>query len=227
VHYYNRLGARVSTALTAATSAGALYEVDTRLRPSGAQGPLSVSLDGFRRYLLEDAWTWELMAMTRARPVYGSPEARVAAQAILDEALNRPRDRQQLAKDVVKMRREMAAHKPPKGTHDVKLSEGGLVDLEFVIHFRQLADNRGFDPDLGKAADVVAPELVTANALMTRLLVILRLVSENGELPQTVRPLVARACGFEDWTELETALAEARLSVSAAWQQVVQEADRD
>jgi glutamate-ammonia-ligase adenylyltransferase len=224
VHYYNRLGARVSTALTAATSAGALYEVDTRLRPSGAQGPLAVSLDGFRRYLLEDAWTWELMAMTRARPVYGSPEARVAVQAILDEALNRPRDRQQLAKDVVKMRREMAAHKSPRGTHDVKLTAGGLVDLEFVVHFQQLARSRGFHPDLGQAAAVVVPELVTANALMTRLLVILRLVSHDGDVPSAVRPLVARACGFGDWAALETALAEARRSVSAAWALVMEEA---
>jgi glutamate-ammonia-ligase adenylyltransferase len=224
VHYYNRLGARVSTALTAATSAGALYEVDTRLRPSGAQGPLSVSFDGFRRYLLEDAWTWELMAMTRARPVFGSSAARAAAQAILDEALDRPRDRAQLAKDVVKMRGEMAAHKPPRGAHDVKLSAGGLVDLEFVIHFRQLAERRGFDPDLGEAAAGVAPELVEANALMTRLLVMLRLVSQDGEVPETVRPLVARACGFADWVTLETALAAAQAKVAAAWQQVIEEA---
>ncbi len=227
VHYYNRLGARVSTALSAATSAGALYEIDTRLRPSGAQGPLVVSLDGFRRYLLADAWAWELMAMTRARPVFGSAAARGAVQRILDEALARPRDRKRLVKDVVKMRREMVAHKPPQGDLDVKLGAGGLVDLEFVIHFFQLAEARGFDPDLGRAADAVAPELAGPNALMTRLLVILRLVSEGGTLPDSARPLVARSCGFDDWPSLESALIEARSTVSAAWRKVVEEAEND
>ena len=228
VHYYNRLGARVSTALSAATSAGALYEIDTRLRPSGAQGPLAVSLDGFRRYLLEDAWTWELMAMTRARPVFGSPGARAAAQAILDEALARPRDRRQLAKDVVKMRRDMAAHKPAQGPLDVKLGEGGLVDLEFAVHFHQLAEARGLHPDLGEAAAAMTPALVAPNALLTRLLVILRLVAADaGPLPDPVCALVARGCGFEDWASLELALIAARATVAAASQQVVEEADGD
>ncbi|WP_163360765.1 hypothetical protein, partial [Klebsiella aerogenes] len=71
VTYYNRLGQRVTAALSVPTPAGPLYEVDTRLRPSGAQGPLVVSLDGFEKYQREDAWTWEHMALTRARPVYG------------------------------------------------------------------------------------------------------------------------------------------------------------
>ena len=65
--YYNRLAQRVSAALSVPTAAGALYEVDTRLRPLGAQGPLAVSFDSFERYQREDAWTWEHMALTRAR----------------------------------------------------------------------------------------------------------------------------------------------------------------
>ncbi|WP_164105578.1 hypothetical protein, partial [Stenotrophomonas maltophilia] len=84
VTYYNRLGQRVTAALSVPTPAGPLYEVDTRLRPSGAQGPLVVSLDGFEKYQREDAWTWEHMALTRARPVYGSQEARAKVQAIID-----------------------------------------------------------------------------------------------------------------------------------------------
>ncbi len=72
VLYYNRLAQRVSGALSAPTASGPLYDIDTRLRPSGTQGPLVVSLDGFARYQREDAWTWEHMALTRARPVFGS-----------------------------------------------------------------------------------------------------------------------------------------------------------
>src|SRR3546814_1593684 len=72
VHYYNRLAQRVSGALSVPTAAGPLYEIDTRLRPSGNQGPLTVSLDGFARYQRESAWTWEDMALTRVRPVFSS-----------------------------------------------------------------------------------------------------------------------------------------------------------
>jgi glutamate-ammonia-ligase adenylyltransferase len=66
--YYNRLAQRVIAALSVPTAAGALYEVDTRLRPSGAQGPISVSFESFERYQREEAWTWEHMALCRARP---------------------------------------------------------------------------------------------------------------------------------------------------------------
>jgi glutamate-ammonia-ligase adenylyltransferase len=76
--YYNRLAQRVTAALSVATAAGPLYQIDTRLRPSGGQGPLVVTLDSFARYQREDAWTWEHMALTRARPVFGSPDARRA-----------------------------------------------------------------------------------------------------------------------------------------------------
>ena len=69
--YFNRLSQRVIAALSVPTAEGALYEVDTRLRPSGAQGPIAVSLDSFERYQHEAAWTWEHMALTRARPIAG------------------------------------------------------------------------------------------------------------------------------------------------------------
>ena len=78
--YYNRLTARIVTALSVPTAAGPLYEVDTRLRPSGTQGPLAVTLESFYKYQRENAWTWEHMALTRARPVYGDAAARAAAE---------------------------------------------------------------------------------------------------------------------------------------------------
>ena len=134
VVYYNRLAQRVTAALSVATAAGPLYEVDTRLRPSGAQGPLSVSLDGFARYQREDAWTWEHMALTRARPIFGSSGARDAVQAIVDDVLNGARPERDILADAIKMREEMATHKPPAGPLDAKLLPGGLVDLEFAVH---------------------------------------------------------------------------------------------
>ena len=76
-HYFNRLAQRVTAALSVPTAEGALYEVDTRLRPQGAQGPLAVSFDSFARYQGEEAWTWEHMALTRARPLTGSAPRRL------------------------------------------------------------------------------------------------------------------------------------------------------
>src|SRR5919106_123563 len=74
------------------TAAGRLYEVDTRLRPNGADGMLAVSLESFERYQREQAWTWEHMALLRARPIYGSAAGREALQRVIDKTLRQPRD---------------------------------------------------------------------------------------------------------------------------------------
>lgn len=223
-HYFNRLAQRVTAGLSVPTAAGPLYEVDTRLRPSGAQGPLVVTLDSFERYQREEAWTWEHMALTRARPVYGSAEGRAALQAVLDAELARPRDPEQLIADAVKMRGDMAAHKPPKGLLDVKLSEGGLVDLEFAVHVTQLLNRTGFDPHLGTAiaalaADGLLPaEMAEAHRFLTRLLVTARLVAPDSESPgEATRALIARACDQPDWEALLATLARVRQGVSETW----------
>lgn len=232
VLYYNRLAQRVSAGLSVATAAGPLYEIDTRLRPSGAQGPLVVSLDAFERYQREDAWTWEHMALCRARPVYGSPEARVAVRAILDAELARPRDTAVLLADAVKMRGDMARHKPPKGPLDVKLSEGGLVDLEFAVHVTQLRHGAGFDPHLGRAIAMLVEQglapatLIEAQRFLTRVLVTVRLMAPDGELPsEQTRPLVARACGQEDWLALLAELERVRQEVAAFWSATKENSD--
>ncbi|TKV42073.1 glutamine-synthetase adenylyltransferase [Sphingobium sp. MP9-4] len=222
--YFNRLGQRITNALSVSTAAGPLYEVDTRLRPSGAQGLLAVSLDSFAKYQREEAWTWEHLALTRARPVFGSPQARSALEAILTETLQRPRDFDELARQAVKMRGDIARHKPPASELDVKLVPGGLVDIEFLIHISQFHYRLGFDPDLGEAlAELVAAghlpaELIPAQELITRFLIVSRLVSpKSTEPPEATRPLVARACGAGDWDALLESYAKARQSVGDAW----------
>src|SRR5690606_11931423 len=119
--YFNRLAQRVTAALSVPTAEGALYEVDTRLRPLGAQGPLAVSFDSFERYQREEAWTWEHMALTRARPLFGPPEAREAVAAIIRGVLETPREVETLRADVLRMRAEIFAHKTPAGPLDSKL----------------------------------------------------------------------------------------------------------
>ena len=230
-HYYNRLGARLSSGLSAPTSAGSLYEVDTRLRPSGGDGPLVVSLDSFARYQHESAWSWEHMALTRARPIYGSDPARAAVQAIIADVLGKKRDAAALARAVVDMRTEMATHKPPLGPLDVKLLPGGLVDLEFTVHFHQLASRAGLFPHLPDAlsglvsAGLVDNSLAAAHDLLTRLIVTLRLVAPGMDAPgPATQAVVARACGTTDWDALLARVASARQCVSDHWQRVVAQA---
>jgi glutamate-ammonia-ligase adenylyltransferase len=223
-HYFNRLAQRVTAGLSVPTAEGALYEVDTRLRPQGAQGPLAVSFDSFARYQREEAWAWEHMALARARALTGSPDARAALQGIIDSVLDRPRDAETLRTDVLKMRAEMAAHKPPRGILDAKLMRGGLVDLEFLVHFVQLRERTGFDPDLGKAVDMlVAAGLLPggvrgALALMTRLLIAGRLLAPDSAEPSpAAAAALAEACGHADLPDLLQAFADARQEVADAW----------
>ncbi len=225
--YFNRLAARVSGALSVPTAAGALYEIDTRLRPSGAQGPLVVAVDSFDRYQREAAWTWERMALTRARPVFGSQRARDEVEMIIRRALTRPCDRRVLARDVVAMHADVVRHKPPVGAYDVKLIQGGLVDLEFTVHFHQLASGVGLDPDLRIAiaelteAGLVESGLLAAHDLLTRLLVTLRLVAPDLAEPVAAsRALVAQSCGKSDWPALVASVHAARQCIGRHWDMV-------
>jgi glutamate-ammonia-ligase adenylyltransferase len=222
--YYNRLAQRVVAALSVPTAAGALYEVDTRLRPSGTQGPIAVSFDSFARYQREEAWTWEHMALTRARILHADGADRGALEGIVAGVLAAERDPVVLRADMLKMRGEMAAHKPPKGPLDVKLARGGLVDLEFLVHFHQLRDRIGVVPSLGEALDALArAELVpaslrSAHDLLTRLLVVVRLMAPDGAFPpEASRGIVSRACSFDDWPGLLGGVAKAKRQVGAAW----------
>jgi glutamate-ammonia-ligase adenylyltransferase len=223
-HYFNRLAQRVTAALSVPTAEGALYEVDTRLRPQGAQGPLAVSLDSFARYQREDAWTWEHMALARARPLTGSAAAQAQLLATIDGVLHAARDPAVLRADVLRMRAEMAAHKPPLGPLDAKLMRGGLVDLEFLIHYLQLRERMAFDPDLGGAARLLAAgglvpsALPDALALMTRLLVAGRLLAPDlAAPPPAAAQALAEACDQPDLAALLQAFAAARQEVAAAW----------
>lgn len=228
--YFNRLAQRVSGALSVPTAQGALYEVDTRLRPQGAQGPLAVSLDSFARYQREDAWTWEHMALTRARPLFGSPEARAALESAIADVLLRPRDPEKLRADVLRMRSEMAANKPPRGPLDAKLLRGGLVDLEFLIHYLQLRDHACIVPDLEQAVACLVErgclprEMAEAERMMTRLLVAGRLLAPDLDppTPAAARAL-ARACRCENLDEVLRRLGEARQCVAATWHEVLEE----
>jgi glutamate-ammonia-ligase adenylyltransferase len=226
--YFNRLSQRIGNALSVPTASGPLYEVDTRLRPSGAQGLLAVSFDSFARYQKEEAWAWEHLALTRARPIFGAPPARESLAKIVSEVLHIPRDIDRLTREAVKMRAEIAKHKPPAGPLDAKLVEGGLVDLEFLIHVTQFRHGMGFAPQLGTAlrllvdAGHLPADLLPAHDLITRFLIVSRLVSpKSTEPPEASKALVSRACGAEDWGALLASYDAARQSISERWSEIV------
>jgi glutamate-ammonia-ligase adenylyltransferase len=186
-----------------------------------------VSLDSFARYQREQAWTWEHMALCRARPLFGPAPAQAELRTIIADVLGAPRDPEKLKADVLEMRARMAEHKPGQGALDAKLKRGGLVDLEFLVHFRQLASGLGLEPNLGAAIDQLAAagllpaDLRRAHDRLTRLLVAARLLAPDSEEPPSgPRAALAAACGYANWDSVTAGFAAGRQIVANAWREV-------
>jgi glutamate-ammonia-ligase adenylyltransferase len=154
-HYYTRLTQRLVAAVSAPTAEGVLYEADMRLRPSGNAGPLATSLSGFADYHRDSAWTWEHLALSRARVVAADPGMAAAVDETIAARLAAPRDNAKTIDDVVSMRALMARERPPRHAFDLKLATGGLVDLEFIAQSAQLV----------AGAIVALPQAPTAEVL--------------------------------------------------------------
>jgi glutamate-ammonia-ligase adenylyltransferase len=133
--YYARLTQRLIAALSAPTAEGLLYEVDFRLRPSGNKGPIAVSLRAFADYQANEAWTWEHMALTRARVIAGDPEFSARVEEAIGKALTRPRDLEKLTADVLSMRHLLEQRKGSKNPFEIKQVAGGLIDVEFIAQY--------------------------------------------------------------------------------------------
>ena len=225
--YFNRLAQRVIAAMSVPTASGALYEIDTRLRPSGADGLLCASVKSFDQYQHENAWTWEHMALTRARVLFGSSAARRHVTGIIGDVLRSDRDTEKLLTDIANMRRDMATHKPAKGELDVKLLPGGLVDMEFIIHRLQLETHDGLVPQLGPAIDALVaaehlpPDFAKAYALLGRLLVMVRLIAPDCAKPaDAAQKLIAGSLGYGSWDDLGVAIRDYRGVVMHEWQRL-------
>ncbi len=136
--YFARLSQRMINALSAQTAEGVLYEVDMRLRPSGNAGPIASSMDSFRRYHEEQAWTWEHMALTRARVITGPIDLKREINGVIGDVLTRRRDGQALVGDVAQMRARMDAEHHTDSLWDIKHLRGGLVDIEFIAQYLML-----------------------------------------------------------------------------------------
>ena len=237
--YYARLTQRLVSALTAPTKSGRLYEVDLRLRPSGRMGPLATRFSAFRRYQRESAESWEHMALTRARVVAGDASlARDIAEDIRN-ILAASRDAKKLAREVREMRALIAREKPAKDPWDLKLAEGGLLDIEFVAQFLALA-HANKRPDLldvstrttirnAGLAGFLDPEsadaLVEAHRLFTDVTQMLRLTVPGAFDPSTaaagVKRRIAVATHMPDFEALAAALKDARGHVREVFRKIL------
>ena len=164
--YFMRLGQRLLAALTAQTAEGGLFEVDTRLRPNGNKGTMVPNFESFAKYHREEAWTWERMAMSRARVIAASPALANKLKALFKELLCAPRDPDNLLREVAAMRERIAKEHASTSHWQIKHWRGGLVDLEFMAQYL-LLKHCGDHPDLitGNTADLF--ERLGAKKLMT------------------------------------------------------------
>ena len=109
-----------------------------RLRPSGRAGPVASHVDSFAEYQDREAWTWEHMALTRARVISASPSFRAKIETIIRQVLTRPRDAASVAGEVADMRRAIALEKGENDIWDLKYAAGGMVDIDFIAQYLQL-----------------------------------------------------------------------------------------
>ncbi len=134
--FFARLAQRVVHFLNTPTPGGIVYEVDTRLRPSGNAGLMSTTIDAFDLYQKEGAWTWEHQALVRARPVAGDAGPREAFERVRADVLTRRRDTERLRREVREMRERQRREKSGRGDRfDIKNDRGGLIDIEFMVQF--------------------------------------------------------------------------------------------
>ena len=135
--YFARLAQRITHVIATRTPSGVMYEIDSRLRPSGGSGPLVTSLSAFQSYQAERAWTWEHQALVRARMVCGPPSLAEAFEEVRSEIIRRRRDPDELRRDVREMRNKMrtANDRSTKGQLDLKQCPGGIIDIEFIVQY--------------------------------------------------------------------------------------------
>jgi len=237
--YYTRFTQRLIAALSAQTAEGSLYQVDMRLRPSGSQGPVATRLASFVDYQQNSAWTWEHLALTRARVISGPIELRQTIERTISEVLCRPRDRAQVATDVRVMRARIEDEKGTRDIWDLKHVRGGLIDVEFLTQFLQVVSAHEH-PELldqntvGALSKLLQAQVITladaeilvpAATLYHTLTQCLRLCLDKPfvpeEAPRGLKELLARASDMPDFATLEGMLKDTLSAVHALYDRIV------
>jgi glutamate-ammonia-ligase adenylyltransferase len=238
-HYFARFTQRLISAFTTRTNYGVLYEVDMRLRPSGRAGPVASHIESFAEYQEREAWTWEHMALTRARVISASPEFRAKIEQTIRAVLTRPRDAAAVASDVVEMRRAVALEKGERDVWDLKYAAGGMVDIDFIAQYLQLV-HAAEKPDildvstlhvldnaarLGVLPQSAAEVLRPAVRLYHDLTQILRLCVNERFKPETAGEdllrVMARAGDAPDFSSLEARVKETQSEVRRVFRELL------
>jgi glutamate-ammonia-ligase adenylyltransferase len=237
--YFSRFTQRLIAALTAQTNHGVLYKVDMRLRPSGRSGPLATQIDGFASYQETEAWTWEHMALTRARVVSASPQFAQRVNDVIRAVLRRERDARLVADDALEMRGAIAAEKGEGNRWDLKNASGGLIDIEFIAQYLQLVYSWQMPEILDTSTSRVLDKACRLGALSTQdaevlrpaahvyhdLTQILRLCLPRPFDPATAAPgltaLLARAADVPDFTTLDAFIDETQAKVRASFNRIL------
>src|SRR5258707_2395674 len=230
-HYCARFTQRLISAFTTRTNYGVLYEVDMRLRPSGRAGPVASHVESFAQYQEREAWTWEHMALTRARVISSSAAFRDKIEKVIRQVLTRPRAAAAIASDVKEMRRAVALEKGDKDVWDLKYAAGGMVGIDFIAQYLQLV-HAAEKPDildvstlhvldnaarLGVLPSSSAEILRAAAHLYHDLTQILRLCVIDRFKPETAGEdllrVMARAGDAPDFSSLEARVKETQSEV--------------
>jgi len=239
-HYFARFTQRLISAFTTRTNYGVLYEVDMRLRPSGRAGPVASHIKSFAEYQDREAWTWEHMALTRARVISASPQFRSKIETIIRSVLTRPRDAVSVGSDVAEMRRAIALEKGEDDIWDLKYAKGGMVDIDFIAQYLQLihaADKPGIldvatlhvldnAARLGVLPQSATEVLRSAARLYHDLTQILRLCVSERFKPETAGEdllrVLARAGDAPDFSSLEARVKETQSEVRRVFHHIVE-----
>jgi glutamate-ammonia-ligase adenylyltransferase len=239
-HYFARFTQRLISAFTIRTNYGVLYEIDMRLRPSGRAGPLASHITSFADYQENEAWTWEHMALTRARVISASPGFRARIEQLIRTALTRPRDAGSVAHDVADMRRAIAQEKGEDDLWDLKYAAGGTLDIDFIAQYLQLV-HASEKPEildvstlevlekaeqLGVLPHASAEVLRAAVRLYHDLTQILRLCVSERFNPETAGDdllhVMARAGDAPDFSSLEARVKETQAEVRRLFGAIVE-----
>lgn len=237
--YFARLAQRLITALTAMTAEGGLFDVDMRLRPSGNKGPVAVSFETFRNYQMNEAWTWERLALTRGRVVAGPAELRDRVADVMGKSVSKGLAREQVLKDIADMRGRLDRERPAASPWDLKEARGGLFDIEFIAQGLQLV-TAGAHPEVRSANTLAALErlaqvgglsaddarsLNSALVVYQRLIQIIRLTVGEGfdpaDVSRSLKVMIARNAGVASYEEVEPLIRSHCVVVRRIFERVI------